>query len=283
MRRKQLGKHLNKREVLSARLVVKYHSDRPPDRTAKTSLIEAASLACKLMRTTVWEIDKVSLFRRDEKSVMTQVLDSHFGFKHHWDLNSGKNAKNELTNAKKRREWLDLIRRRMLSISFHLNTGMYLLDTDAGVRTIVGDNEIDNMNESWAEGDHVGATDANGDEVEDPNNPGYVLMRKDIKPNASGKRVLSKNIEGYAQTGSSGPVHVSFNLAKTYSALAFARLIIHEASHTFCGTTDVHYAHSKVLYDGESATNMIQNADSYAYAALSLGEKKLHDYASVNP
>ena len=67
------------------------------------------------------------------------------------------------------------------------------------------------------------------------------------------------------------------------SPLAFARLIIHEASHTFCGTTDVHYAHSKLLYDGESAPKMIQNADSYAYAALSLGEKTLHDYASVNP
>jgi hypothetical protein len=45
----------------------------------------------------------------------------------------------------------------------------------------------------------------------------------------------------------------------------------------------VHYAHSKVLYDGETAPNMINNADSYAYAALSLGEKKLIDYAALHP
>lgn len=109
----------------------------------------------------------------------------------------------------------------MLSISFHLNTGMYLLDTDAGHRTIVGDNEIDNMNDLWA---------ATG-------------------TNAQGKKVLSPQIEAYAQTSTSGPVHVCFELAKTYSALQFARLIVHEASHTFRGTSDVRYAHAGDYYN----------------------------------
>ncbi|PKO55178.1 MAG: hypothetical protein CVU25_12430, partial [Betaproteobacteria bacterium HGW-Betaproteobacteria-19] len=81
MRRKQLAKHLDKRELISARLLIKYHSKRPPDKDVKRKLIEAAGVACAVMRTTVWEIDKVCLFRRDEKPLLTQVLDKHFCFK----------------------------------------------------------------------------------------------------------------------------------------------------------------------------------------------------------
>ncbi|MGC1524116.1 MAG: hypothetical protein WA803_21430 [Steroidobacteraceae bacterium] len=276
MRRKQLAKHLDKRELISSGLLIKYHSKRPPDKNTKRRLSEAAGVACSVMRKTVWEIDKVCLFYRDERDLMTRVLDAHFGFKNIATLSSAKDAKNKLVNAKARRNWLGMIRRNMLSISFHLNTGMYLLDTDAGHRTIVGDNEVDNMSAGWS-GDRV--YDAQGNEVVDPADPTKLLLQP--KTNPQGKRVLSSLIEAYAQTGTSGPVHVSFELAKTFSPLQFARLIVHEASHTFCGTTDVYYAHAKAEYYAEKPLRMITNADSYAYAAVSIASKTLHDYDSL--
>lgn len=271
MRRKQLAKHLDKRELISPGLLIKYHSKRPPSSDTKKKLVTAAGVAGNAMRKVVWEIDKVVLFRRDEKDVMTEVLDNHFCFKNLAALQSTKDAKKKMVNEKARREWLAYIRRSMLSMSFHLNTGMYLLDCDAGFRTIVGDNEIDNMNPLWAE--HEYAVDAAGDYIEDPANPGFALSQP--KLNAAGKRVLGKNIEAYANTGTSGPVHVSFELAKTYSPLEFARLIIHEASHTYRGTSDVRYAHAADYYT-QKPHDMVNNADSYAYAAVSLAAKKCH-------
>jgi len=273
MRRKLIGKHLNKRELLSPRLLIKYHDKRPPDKAAKKALITAAGVSCNVMLRTVWAIDKVCLFYRDESPIMTRVLDEHFCFKNHTGLVSTRDAKQKLVNAKIRRKWLALIRKNMLSISFHLNTGMYLLDTDAGHRTIVGDNEINTMNVLWAQQEW--ATDAAGNYLDDPSNPGYAYQQPKVNP--AGKRVLSENIEGYAQTGSSGPVHVSFEFAKTYSALQFARLIIHEASHTFCGTSDVRYAHAPDYFT-QRPQDMISNADSYGYAACSIAAETFYNY-----
>lgn len=276
MRRKLLGKHLNKRELLSPRLLIKYHDKRPPDKSTKKKLIEAAGVANSVMLRTVFAIDKVVLFHRDESDVMTQVLDSHFCFKNLSTLLSTKDAKKKMVNAKARRKQLSIIRRNMLSISFHLNTGMYLLDTDAGHRTIVGDNEIDTMDKLWSDQEYV--LDSGGYGIPDASDPTGWQTRS--KTNAAGKRVLGQNIEAYAQAGSSGPVHVSFELAKTYSALQFARLIVHEASHSFCGTSDVKYAWESDYYT-QREEDMINNADSYAFAAVSIAANTLHDKDSL--
>lgn len=268
MRRKQIGKHLDKREVINPRLLIKYHSRRPPDQRTKDRIAEAAGVACNVMRKVVWEVDKSVIFRRSETDLMTQVLDHHFCFKNLAGLQSTKDAKGNLVNESARRKRLGEIRRSMLSISFHLNTGMYLLDCDAGFRTIVGDNEIDTMDPLWAE----------HEDVADPGNLGATISQPKLNP--GGKRVLGRNIEAYAQTDTSGPVHVSFELAKTYSPLQFARLIIHEASHSYRGTTDVKYAWAADYYT-QRPDDMINNADSYAYAAVSLAAKTLHDYNSL--
>ena len=275
MRRKKLGKHLNKRELLSARLLVKYFDKRPPDAATKKKLIIASGVACNVMLRTVWAIDKVCLFRTDESKVTTEVLDKHFCFQNRTSVVSTRDSKQKLVNAKNRRKWLGEIRENMLSISFHLNTGMYLLDTDAGFRTIVGDNEIDALDQSWSEEE---VYDASGNLVADPADPTKPLMQP--KTNVAGKRVLSKYIEAYANTGTSGPVHVSFELAKTYSPVQFARLIIHEASHTFCGTRDVRYAHASDYYT-QRPEDMMWNADSYAYAACSIAAKTCFTYDSL--
>ena len=275
MRRKKLGKHLNKRELLSARLLVKYFDKRPPDAATKKKLIIASGVACNVMLRTVWAIDKVCLFRTDESKVTTEVLDKHFCFQNRTSVVSTRDSKQKLVNAKNRRKWLGEIREIMLSISFHLNTGMYLLDTDAGFRTIVGDNEIDALDQSWSEEE---VYDASGNLVADPADPTKPLMQP--KTNVAGKRVLSKYIEAYANTSTSGPVHVSFELAKTYSPVQFARLIIHEASHTFCGTRDVRYAHASDYYT-QRPEDMMWNADSYAYAACSIAAKTCFTYDSL--
>jgi hypothetical protein len=275
MRRKKIGKHLNKRELLSARLLVKYFDKRPPDADTKKKLIVASGVACNVMLRTVWAIDKVCLFHTDESKVTTEVLDKHFCFQNRTKVLSTRDSKQKLVNAKDRRKWLGEIRKNMLSISFHLNTGMYLLDTDAGFRTIVGDNEIDAMDQAWSEEE---VYDASGNVVADPSDPTQPLMQS--KTNVAGKRVLSKNIEAYANTGTSGPVHVSFELAKTYSPVQFARLIIHEASHTYCGTSDVRYAHASDYYT-QKPEDMMWNADSYGYAACSIAAKTCFTYDSL--
>ena len=275
MRRKQIGKHLDKRELIGPKLLVKYHSARPPSDDTRRKLREAASVACSVMRTTVWEIDKVCLFRRDEKALMTGVLDEHFGFKNLDGLKSNRDGNGKLVHTKARREWLGLIRRIMLSVSFHLNTGMYLLDTDAGYRTIIGDNEVDNMDASWS---NSFIRDAAGQKTLDPADPNKYHVGTAM---LGTKRAVGDLIEAYAHVDSGGPVHVSFELAKSMSALEFARIIIHEASHTFCGTTDVWYAHAGSSYSDEKPHKMISNADSFAYAAVSLGAKVLHDHGSL--
>jgi hypothetical protein len=260
---KTQAKHLDTREMLGAGLVIKYHSDRKPTQAIKTQLLKSASVARSVMRSSVWEIDKIVLFYRDEPDWMTKILDKHFCLNKDAKLASGKDAKGKnLTNAKERRKYLADVRRIMLSTSFHLNTGMYLLDVDAKHRMTVGDFHIDNMGAGWEE------------------------------LNAEGKKVVSSNIEGYVQgregfkekvgASSSGGIHVGFSLFTEhgYSPEQMARIIIHEATHKYFKTVDVKYCWDD-QYDQQSPTLMANNADSYAFAAMSIGAKRMLDATSL--
>jgi hypothetical protein len=51
--------HTNVRELLSARLLVKYNSDNKPNSAVKKRLIEAAGEAASIMRSAVWKMDRV--------------------------------------------------------------------------------------------------------------------------------------------------------------------------------------------------------------------------------
>ena len=253
--------HLDTREVIGAGLVIKYHSDRKPNVSTKNRLSKSASISCSVMRSAVWQIDKIVLFGRDEPDWMTPILDKHFCLHKDNTLTSVLDGK-KLKNAKQRRKFLAEVRKPMLSTSFHLNTGMYLLDVDAKHRMTVGDFHIDNMGDGWSELD------------------------------SENKKVVSRNIEGYVQgregwkekagASSSGSIHVGFSLFDefAYTPEQMARIIIHEATHKFCKTADVKYCWD-ANYDQQSPQQMKNNADSLAYAAMSIAAKTVLDSASL--
>jgi hypothetical protein len=260
---KKQAKHLDTREMLGAGLMIKYHSDRKPTKTIKTKLLKSASVARSVMRSSVWQIDKIVLFHRDEPDWMTKILDKHFCLNKDTKLSSEKDSKTKkLVNAKERRKYLAEVRRIMLSTSFHLGTGMYLLDVDAKNRMTVGDFHIDNMGAGWHE------------------------------LNAENKKVVSANIEGYVQgregwkenvgASSSGGIHVGFSLFTEhgYTAEQMARIIIHEATHKYYKTADVKYCWDD-QYDQQSPTLMANNADSFAFAAMSIGAQRVLDSTSL--
>lgn len=259
---KKQEKHLDTREMIGAGLMIKYHSDRKPNASTKKLLSKSASVARSAMRSTVWQIDKIVLFGADEPDWMTATLDKHFCLNNDPALTSEKGTKG-LKNAKARRKYLSHIRKVMLSTSFHLNTGMYLLDVDAKNRMTVGDFHIDSMGAGWAE------------------------------LNTEGKKVVKPGIEGYVQgrTGaretiglsSSGGIHVGFLLFDApyaYTAERMARIIIHEATHKYYKTKDVKYCWDG-NYDSQSPELMKDNADSFAYAAMSIAAQEVLDYAGL--
>ena len=276
MRRKKLGKHLNKRELLSARLLVKYFDKRPPDAATKKKLIIASGVACNVMLRTVWAIDKVCLFRTDESKVTTEVLDKHFCFQNRTSVVSTRDSKQKLVNAKNRRKWLGEIRENMLSISFHLNTGMYLLDTDAGFRTIVGDNEIDALDQSWSEEEVYDAL------RKSRGRPGRSYQALDAAQDQCGRQTGAQQI--YRSLCEHQYVRPRSMFLSTWRRLtrpcnsrgsSYTRL-----PYTFCGTRDVRYAHASDYYT-QRPEDMMWNADSYAYAACSIAAKTCFTYDSL--
>jgi hypothetical protein len=258
---KKQEKHLDTREWIGAGLVIKYHSDRKPNDATKRWLCKAASITGSVMRSTVWQIDKIVLFNCDEPDWMTPILDKHFCLNRDPQLSSSKSGK-KLENAKKRRKFLSTVRKVMLSTSFHTTTGMYLLDVDAEHRMTVGDFHIDNMGAGWA------TTRSDGTKVVSPNIEGYVQGRT-----------------GWSETvgvSSSGGIHVGFRLRDdySYSAEQLARIIIHEGTHKYYKTKDVRYCWSPE-YDVQTPEQMKNNADSYAFAAMSIGARRMLDSDSL--
>ena len=146
-----------------------------------------------------------------------------------------------------RTRYLNKIRHIMLGISFNLNTGTYLLD-------------IDNQNRKVQSGRTLDPTNDPKDDLKETE--GYITVMKGL---------------GLTITG---PIHLDFKRAAKYSKTATARVIIHEASHTFCKTEDVAYNWDPA-YNMMSLDDAVRNADSYAYAAMSLASKKLVTHQSL--
>ena len=232
-------KYLDKKGFASIDVMIKYHTGHEPSKETKKSLTKAARLAREIMRSTVWEMDKVFLFRRDAKLV-NAVMNHHF----HWDkLGDTKADKERLSKVKA------TIRRRMLHTSVMLHGSNYLLDVDASNRT-------------ESDGSSMDGTE------------GYVSPNKVLLQNKKGTVKVFKNLIP------AGPIHVDFDLLSTYSLRAFARIVIHEATHRFCDTDDEAYCHEPA-YPGLTPEQCANNADSYAYAALSFHAKALVTHASL--
>jgi len=216
--------HTNKKELLSPRLLIKYASDNKPTAAVKKKLIEAAGKAASIMRSAVWKMDRVVIFSRPE-SYLTNIVDEHFRM--------GGNTETK----KERARHLNKVRAGMLKLSFHLNTGIYLIDVDSDNRPPDSDGD-----------DFVGTR-------------GYVSEHGPEKM---------------------GPIHIDFGLAgRAYSARGLARIIIHEASHRYQYTDDVAYNYNRAVYENMSVDEALNNADSWAYTAVSIESKTLESSATM--
>jgi hypothetical protein len=269
-------------EFLSPLLKVSYKGrgagvTYPPD-AVKTALVAGASRAAAIMRKANDEFAKVTFLRKAEPQLLTDVLRHHF----HLDgasLGGGSadqkgrqidlrdNTANRKFSLKavveKDRRWvINQIREKMLSLSFHLNTGIYLIDIDIANRDYKYNETVVPQPFSGEEG-YVSAAKTNFDKTE--------------WQYQGGKWV--NFLSGFRH----GEVHVEFGEVVNYTANSLARLIIHEATHKYFNTDDEAYAHENT-YAGLSLAQSLNNADSFAWAAVSLyaGSVKMRSPADFN-
>jgi hypothetical protein len=250
-------------EVLSPQLVIGYKkypaATNYPSDAMKASALEGTRLAARVMRQVNDEFAGILMLRRKESALMKQVLAAHFHLIE--GDTAGGTLKDNVANKKfsaraifeKDRRWvLERIRQNMLSLSFHLNTGVYLIDTDPYHRDI----ESGKVSTPLAVGTQI-STEA------------FVSPTK-IKFDPNTWRVTRAKYYSDTHSGfRNGEIHVSLELLKDYSALSYARIIIHEATHKYFNTDDEAYAHENT-YAGLSLAETLNNADSYAWAAVSL-------------
>jgi hypothetical protein len=128
-------------EALSGSVMIGYKNRPTPGQMAAT--VGACNLAARIMRKANDEFAAIMFLRRKESPLMQQVLDKHFGLIAGDD--AGGYLKDNIVDKKvsvkavfqKDRRWvMEQIRKNMLSLSFHLNTGIYLIDSDSDNRDI---------------------------------------------------------------------------------------------------------------------------------------------------
>jgi hypothetical protein len=253
--------YTNKVKILSPLLAIAYSDNKGtrtnyPTKAQTDLLLNGAAAARRIMRTAVAEMDRVVYLRRPEGEPFTSIMNYHFGLAANRlnpmlksnvvDKSFGLKAV-----AQKDRRWiLNKVRMGMLSISFHLNTGVYLIDVDIGVRNIIGG---------------VADTPGAGEE-------GYVVGGANNP--ATGKFTPHCGLlSGFRN----GEIHVAFAFMQQngYTAEAVARVIIHEASHKYWGVADYFYAHQTAGYRNLNCVEAVDNADSFAWAAVSLDQGAL--------
>lgn len=234
------AKHTDTHKLLSAGVMVKYHSDNKPSKPQRSKLIDACDLSRKIMRETVWKFDKMAFFRQKERT-FEDALNTHFSL-------------DDAPDRRKRN--INYLRGKMLHVSFFMQSGIYLIDSDARMQA-----PATPMREK--------------------------IGGRDMPNNVKG---FWGNVEGYVSTGhsvmpnwmiSGGPIHVNFGLASTYSAFGLARLIIHEATHRYIKTVDHAYNHDG-NYAALTSGQKMENADSFAYAALSRHTKRTETWATLS-
>jgi hypothetical protein len=246
-----------------------------PSGAERAATVEACNLAGRIVRKVNDKFAGITFLRKDESQLMKDVLSTHFGLIEGDD--AGGYLKNNVANksfslkavTERDRRWvIEKIRRNMLSLSFHLNTGIYLIDIDADNRDIEAGKAI-------PAGSMSQYTEA------------YVAHVKDGKDKVTGRTTSWKLASDFTCGFRRGEMHVSFRQMAAYSALSYARVIIHEATHKYFNTTDLNngdgYAHSP-QYSSNSLVDCLNNADSYAWAAISLycGSVKMADHNDPN-
>jgi len=229
-----------------------------PPLAAKNAISAASKRAMAIMRKANDELAKVVILRKPESAVFQNIMQVHF------QLVAGNTAGGFLTDnivdkpfalkeiTKHDRRWvLEKIRRNMLSLSFHLNTGVYLIDVDHANRTVAAG---------------VTSTVA-GVQAQIANSDGYT-------------RATPTPMCGFKN----GEIHLDFAAHGNFSVNSYAAIIIHEACHKYLGigiggaeiyADDPNYYNSGLAY-------CIGNPDCYTWAAVSLytGVLKMPNHAS---
>jgi len=83
----------------------------------------------------------------------------------------------------------------------------------------------------------------------------------------------------YLSTADTLEIYIDFGLLRTFNIKQMARVIVHEATHKFAYTGDYAYFSNSGDVSGMMASEALKNADSYAYAAISIkaGNTLTHD------
>lgn len=244
-------------EFLSAGLCISYNAQHPPTAAQKTAVLEGAGRAREIIRKANDEFAAVVLLRRPESALFQQVLQTYFHLSTSAADLAGGQLKDNIVNKpfsfralkEKDRRWvLNKIRENMLSVSFHLNTGMYLIDFDWSHRDILGGQP----------------------RVPAPSDiEGHVWGEKYDYDKATWRYTNMRYSDSLFCGMKHGEIHVSLENMVNYSANSYARVIIHEAIHKYPNIEDQAYAWD-ANFAGLSLAQTLDNADSYAWAAVSL-------------
>jgi hypothetical protein len=281
--------HTNKKKMLSPLCWIGYADlpSRPnyPTDAQKTLILAAAKRAREIMLSARSEMDRVVFFRRKESAYFSDIMDYHFGLDTTRGGAPADNVKDKKFNlrtfyGKDRRTYLNKIRMGMLSISFHLQTGVYIIDNDNDERTIrtgkPGGSQIDK---------HTVQTDPGLVGQVKSFEEGYISHPKSkntfTRTDRDNPTVPAIN-RGQPHTGLfsgflNGEIHISFKYLEElrYTDEMVARIIIHEASHKYWATVDHWYSHQTAQYEKMTCDECVENADSYAWAAVSLAKQEL--------
>jgi hypothetical protein len=268
--------YTDRMEFVSVGTLIGY-KDHPgstyPTPAMKAAVVAGANLARKVIRKANDELAAVVMLRRKESALFQSVMNTHFGLIA-GDTSGGYLANNVVDKKfslkavfEKDRRWvLEKIREKMLSLSFHLNTGVYLIDVDASRRDL-------------RSGAVTNPAAAN------PNEEAYVTYEKGTTDPNTWRTTSWKGMATDAFSGfKNGEIHISLQKLQPYSALSYARVIIHEAAHKYLGVVDNAYAH-QAAYSTLSLVDCLNNADSIAWAAVSLysGAVKMASTAAYHP
>jgi hypothetical protein len=247
-------RHSDTMEVLSTGVVIAYKA-RPgyPTQGMKLAVNSAAIQARNIVRIANDELAKVVLLRRKESQLMIDTVAKHYrliandlagGFLHNNIID--KPFKLGAVFDHDRRWVLNKIREMVLSLSAHLNTGVYLIDQDTAARDV-----FDGQKQTVGLAPYSGWV-------------GYVHPR------------AARNICGFRN----GEIHVDFATMVTFSLNTNACIIIHEAAHKYLGILGDTYG-DNVNYPPPLQNGGLENADSLAWTAISLAtgavRMQLHD------
>lgn len=226
-----------------------------PDANVKSKLNKAAVQARNMVRIANDRLAEVVLQRKKEPDYFIDTMERHFYLgRNPTDLAGGDLVENIIdkpfslkSGFKKDRRWaLSQIRQKMLSLSFHLNTGMYLIDIDYTRRDKV-----------------LGAA---------------ITTATAMTNSDEGYDATYANSKFWKLSGfNNGEVHIAFEKLAGYGRNSAARVIIHECAHKYLFVDDQpnNSAYAREAnYPPKSFLQCMDNADSFAWTAVSLALKE---------